>query len=254
MGIHSIWQTHGIPGFHKERILPKGIVEIIFNFSEGGPVEVGIGDRTASLPACFINGFNTGPIHICLPRQLSFFGVQMQPLAVKKVLGFPAGEFSNRVVDLSLVDSAFLSHWHHLAELNGFENRVKLITGWMEKKLSDPPPQETGINFFLQDSGNYSASVKELARSLCYSPRQLSRKLNEATGMNTEEILLYKKYLHAVRLMHYTNLSLTQIAYQSQFSDQSHFIRSFKMYAQMTPGEYRISKGVMPGHIYENVR
>ena len=87
-----------------------------------------------------------------------------------------------------------------------------------------------------------------------YSPRQLSRKLTEATGMNTEEILLYKKYLHALDLIHQSDLSLTQIAYQSQFSDQSHFIRSFKTYSGMTPGVYKASKGFMKGHFYENVR
>ena len=63
----------------------------------------------------------------------------------------------------------------------------------------------------------HDLSVTELANSLCYSPRQLSRKMTEATGMNTEEILLYKKYLHAVHLIHHTDLSLTKIAYQSQF-------------------------------------
>ena len=72
--------------------------------------------------------------------------------------------------------------------------------------------------------------------------------------MNTEEILLYKKYLHAVHLMHHTNLLLTKIAYQSHFSDQSHFIKSFKAYAQLTPGEYSRNKGNVKGHIFENVR
>ena len=100
----------------------------------------------------------------------------------------------------------------------------------------------------------HGLSVKELAQSLCYSPRQLSRKMAEATGMNTEEILLYKKYLHAVHLMHHTDWSLTQIAYQSNFSDQSHFIKSFKTYTKMTPGEYRAGKSYVKGHIFENVR
>jgi AraC-like DNA-binding protein len=76
----------------------------------------------------------------------------------------------------------------------------------------------------------------------------------EATGMNTEEVLRYKKYLHAVHLIHHTDLSLTKIAYQSHFSDQSHFIKSFKTYTDMTPGEYKANKGYVKGHIYENVR
>ena len=69
--------------------------------------------------------------------------------------------------------------------------------------------------------------VKELAGKLCYSTRHLSRKFYDLAGMNTEDVLLYKKYLHAVHLIHSTNLSLTAIAHQSNFADQSHFIKTF---------------------------
>ena len=72
--------------------------------------------------------------------------------------------------------------------------------------------------------------------------------------MNTEEVLLYKKYLHAVDLIYHTGLSLTQIAYQSHFSDQSHFIKSFRAYSGMTPGEYKAGKSRIKGHMYQNVR
>jgi AraC-like DNA-binding protein len=110
------------------------------------------------------------------------------------------------------------------------------------------------LNHFVSGTDQHDATVIEIARSLCYSPRQLSRKMAEATGMNTEEVLLYKKYLHAMHLIHHTDLPLTKIAYQSHFSDQSHFIKSFRAYSGMTPGEYKADKSRMQGHIYENVR
>ena len=115
-------------------------------------------------------------------------------------------------------------------------------------------PREKLMNHFLCAVNQHDLSVTELANLLCYSPRQLSRKIFETTGMNTEEILLYKKYLHAVHLMHHTNLLLTKVAYQSHFSDQAHFIRSFKAYTQLTPGKYNRNKSNVKGHIFENVR
>ena len=110
------------------------------------------------------------------------------------------------------------------------------------------------MNHFLYSINQHDLSVKELANSICYSPRHLSRKILEVTGMNTEELLLYKKYLHAVHLIHHTDLLLTEIAYQSNFADQSHFIKAFKTFAQRTPSEYNRSKGYVKGHILENVR
>lgn len=234
--------------------MPKGIVEVIFNFSDGSPIVAKVGDKPFHLSNCFINSFNTAPVQLQLPEQQRFFGVQLQPLAVKKIFGVPACEFSDKVVDLTLLDSSFHSLWHQLAEQNTFDGRVAVFSNWIERKLPGWQPQEKMINDFLSGIDQHELSVKELANSLCYSSRQLSRKMMEATGMNTEEILLYKKYLHAVHLIHHTDLSLTKIAYQSHFSDQSHFIKSFKTYTNMTPGEYKRTKGYMKGHIYENVR
>jgi AraC-like DNA-binding protein len=252
--IQSVWQTGGFTPFHNEHIIPKGIVEVIFNFSDGTPMHARMDDKQFRLSNCFINGFNRVPVELQLPERQMFLGIQLQPLAVKKILGTPAGEFSNTIIDLDLLDSTFHSLWHQLADQTQFDKRISVLSGWMEKKLPDCQPQEKMINHFLSGIDQQDVSVTELARSLCYSPRQLSRKMAEATGMNTEEILLYKKYLHAVDLIHHTDLSLTQIAYQCHFSDQSHFIKSFKTYSGMTPGAYKASKSFMKGHIYENVR
>jgi len=251
---HAVWQIEGFTSFHNEHILPKGIVEVIFNFSGSFPIHAQVGKKQFHLTHCFINGFNTEPVQIQLPEQQKFFGVQLRPLAVKKLFGIPACEFSNTVVDLTLLDVGFHSLWHQLAEQKTFDERVNVFFHWMRQKLPDLQPREKLVNDFLLTVDQHDLSVTELAHSLCYSTRQLSRKMTEATGMNTEELLLYKKYLHAVHLIHHTDLSLTKIAYQSNFSDQSHFIKSFKTYTNMTPGEYKVSKSYVKGHIYENVR
>jgi AraC-like DNA-binding protein len=252
--IHSIWQVEHFTSFQKEQIIPKGIVEIIFNFSDSSFIPAQLGSKQYHLTNCFINGFNTAPIGLQLPKQQVFFGVRFQPLAIKKIFGIPACEFSDIAVDLTMLDISLYSLWHQLAEQNKFAIRVSIFCAWIERKFLDWQPQEKLINNFLCAINQHDLSVTELANSLCYSPRHLSRKVFEATGMNTEEILLYKKYLHAVHLIHHTDLSLTEIAYQSHFSDQSHFIKSFKAYTKMTPGEYKRNKSYMEGHIYENVR
>ena len=252
--IRSIWQVQGFTSFHKEHIMPKGVIEIIFDFSDSSPIHADLDGKQYNLSNCFINGFNRTPVQLQLPEQQKFFGVQLQPLAIKKIFGIPACEFTNMVVDLKLIETSFHSLWHQMAERNTFEERIAVFSGWIERKLPDWQPQEKMINDFLSGLNRHDLSVKELAHSVCYSPRQLSRKIAEATGMNTEEMLLYKKYLHAVHLIHHTDLSLTKIAYQGSFSDQSHFIKSFRTYTNMTPGEYKANKGYVKGHIYENVR
>jgi len=250
--IHSIWQVDGFPSFHKEYIIPKGLAEIIFNFSDS-LIPSQIGSRKYHLPNCFINGFNTMSIQTQLPKQQVFFGILFQPLAIKRIFKTPACEFSDITVDLTLIDSTFHSLWYKLAEQDNFDKRVSVFCSWLKRYAIDWQPREQLINNFLY-ANHHDLSVTELANLLCYSPRHLSRKLFEATGMNTEEFLLYKKYLHAVDLIHQAELSLTEIAYQSHFSDQSHFIKTFKAYTEITPGDYKRNKSYVKGHIYEHVR
>lgn len=252
--IHSIWQVDHYTPFKVEYIIPKGIVEVIFNFSGTDRLVAAVNDFRSPLPNCFINGFNTVPIQVQLPEHQVFFGVLFQPLAIRKIFKSHASEFADTAVDLTLVDPGFRTLWHLLAEQVNFQGRVAIFQQWSRANFIEWKPQEQLINRFLYAANQHDWSVVELAKSLCYSPRQLSRKILEATGLNTEELLLYKRYLHAVHLVHHTDLSLTAIAYQSQFSDQSHFIRTFKAFTRLTPGEYRRSKSGVKGHIYKDVR
>ena len=114
-----------------------------------------------------------------------------------------------------------------------------MLTNWARAKDIDLAPQEDMLNDFLYAPGQHTLSVSQLAGSVCYSTRQLSRKLLEATGMNAEELLVYKKYLHALGLIHTSHMTLTEIAYESNFSDQSHFIRTFKEFAGFSPVQYQ---------------
>jgi AraC-like DNA-binding protein len=252
--VHSFWEVNRLNLFEKEFIIPKGVIEIIFNFSDPVPIPVLLNEKLHRLPRCFINGINTAPISLQLPKHQFFFGIRLQPLAVKKILAVPGSEFLDMTIDLTLLNNSFLSLWHQLADQPGFEERMTVFLQFIQSKITGWKPQEMLVNDFLCNRKYHELCVREIAGHLCYSPRQLSRKISEATGMNTEEILLYKKYLHSLHLIHYSEKPLTEIAYDSSFSDQSHFIRAFSKYTKMTPGHYKRNKGHQEGPLFENVR
>lgn len=248
-----MWEVTGQTLFRRERILPKGVIEFIFNFSDG-PIPAELSSKHQNLPGCFINGFNTTVIALQLPENQLFFGVRLQPVMLKKFLKIPGSAFLNLAVDLTLIDKSFQTLWHRLSDQKTFNARVQIFLQWIHNKFTEVPPRERLINEFINAEGNHELSVDELTRSLCYSSRQVSRKIFEATGLNTEEMLSYKKYLHALSLMPQRELSLTEIAYKSSFSDQSHFIRTFRLFTALTPGVYRRNMAQPAGHIFEDVR
>ena len=253
--VSLFWQVNTCnTQYRSETIIPKGCVEIIFNFYDEPGLCATLGDHSFKIPRCFINGFHTHPIHIHLTGVQCFFGIVLHPTAVKAIFNIPAGEFANSCIDMTLVDALMYSLWHQLAEQDSFSQRIALFSGWVKKRMTTPTPHELAINNFLSIHTKCGSLLPSISDALCYSQRHLSRKLQELTGMNSEKTLLYKKYLYAIQLIHQSNMSLTEIAYAAHFSDQSHFVRSFKRFADMTPGQYSARKSNIVGHFFDNVR
>ena len=247
--ISLMWQCSGSPVYENEMILPSGVIEIIFNLS--GNVFTGKIIRDPfSVKRSFINGFNTKPVLLKLPGYHSFFGVRFHPFVIRHLFGFNAGEFANCTIDLSLIDPFFNSLWYQLYEAKIFPKRVSIFREWLLKKTGGIIRRANAIDLFLNNEPEKKYCVHTLSKSLYCSPRQLSRKFYQLTGMNTLHILTYKNYLKSLALMENPKLSLTEIGYSCYFSDQSHFIKVFKGFAGITPGEYRKQKGFLKGHIY----
>ncbi len=252
--IRCIWQSGSEPGARIETIVPIGTIEIIFDFSEVRFIHALFQDRPCQLPKCFINGYNDIPIQVQWPTFQCFFGIEFHPLAIKKMLGIPPAEFANQAIDLTLVHPKFSSLWHQLAAQRTFEERVSIMTRWVADNMVHLDPQEQLLNDTMCQIRPAHLTIPELASALHYSPRHLARKIQDITGMNSEEFLHYKKFFYAVHLLHHSSLSLTTIAHESYFADQSHFIKTFRKFAGMTPGAYQKQKSPVLGHLFENVR
>ena len=249
----TFWQAERTDVFScLETILPKGVVEVIFNFESPEFLAI-INNQSFTIPKCFIQGFHTQPVRLLLPEKQTFFGAVFYPSVAKHLFQYNIGEYSNCILDLTLLDTSFNTLWHKMAEQKTFDERVKIFSNWLLKNNPDLNDREKAFNTFLTLNSKIHLTVPELAKYFCYSPKQLSRKIFEITGMNTEQTLLYKKYLLAVDLMHYSDLSLTEISYKCNFADQSHFTKTFKSLASLTPKEYKNRKSNIKAHLLENV-
>ncbi len=250
--IHLFWQVQRTNSqIANETILPKGIVEIIFSFSDEQTVfESAVIDKYL-MPKYFINGYNTIPFHLHLPESQSLFGVQLLPSATKKLFGANTGELLNKCIDLTLIDKRIETMWYQLAEKRTFNERVNLFSTFALKENKDTDKRVQLLDIFLHNTANNQRlSATKLSQIINYSTRNLSRKIKELSGMNTEEFIWYKKYLQSLHCIQNTDLSLTEIAYESGFADQAHLTKSFKHFTCLLPSEYRKQKSQMIGHIY----
>jgi AraC-like DNA-binding protein len=243
------WQTAGSPVYQVESILPKGEIELIFSF-DGQAAYHRSGIPSGSTPRCFVNGMSNTTVRLHLPRLQTFFGVVLQPAAVKKLLSVPSGTFLNAIVDLELLDPGFTTLWHELADRPSFNERVCFMESWAPSRGVNLHQQELALSQFLYTPEEIM-TVKALASTFCYSTRQLHRKVQELFGMSSEVLLRYKRYQSSLFRVHHTAQTLTSIAHDCGYYDQAHFNREFKEFTGLTPGEYRKQKSSLAGHLYQ---
>ena len=83
------------------------------------------------------------------------------------------------------------------------------------------------------------ASVKEIAKELSYSEYYLSHIFKEKMDMTMKDYLMQKKIMMAAELLKESNMSISEIAEQLQFSSLHSFGLAFKRYMQVSASEFR---------------
>jgi len=86
-------------------------------------------------------------------------------------------------------------------------------------------------------------SIKLLAGANGMSHRQLNRRFKEATGLTPQQFMLRSRIERACEELRETDRSLSDIAYELGFCDQSAFTAQFRKRMTLTPKKYREQYG-----------
>lgn len=92
----------------------------------------------------------------------------------------------------------------------------------------------------IQDHIDTNITLKEISKDLNISPSYLSREFSKYFGeLSFGEYIQQQRIEKAKELMATATYSLTEIAYLTGFSDQSHFTRIFKKITGQNPSDFR---------------
>jgi AraC-like DNA-binding protein len=120
--------------------------------------------------------------------------------------------------------------------LNVFNRFLKDKPG-LKKKI---PAWAKELKEIIQDHIDTSLSLKEISKGLEISPSYLSREFSKYfEDLSFGEYIRKQRIQKAIELMKNLSYSLTEIAYLTGFSDQSHFTRIFKKHTGQNPSAYR---------------
>jgi len=113
------------------------------------------------------------------------------------------------------------------------------MAGFQESFKRENPSWVYRIREILHDTRSESWTLLALAETLAIHPVHLSRNFAKYFHCNLGEYIRALKIQRSLSLLPDKSFSLTDIALECGFSDQSHFIRTFKAVNQITPSSFR---------------
>ncbi|MFN8354402.1 MAG: chromate resistance protein [Spirosomataceae bacterium] len=150
-----------------------------------------------------------------------------------------------------VIYEALYSWAKHLQAVKHLQNPFEdVLVNVFQKVLTNTPSKKTPawastLKDMIQDQidTNLALSLKDISKELDVNPTYLSREFSKYF-----ENLSYGDYIRKLRIEKAMELlvssshSLTEIAYLTGFSDQSHFTRIFKKYTGENPSFFRKNK------------
>jgi len=222
--------------------LPDGSPGIMFQPPDKGTFYLEEGNK--QLPGIMLYGQAIQPAKMVLTGKLNTVGICLQPHALQSVFGINAHELTGKCVDLGLVQHKKEKHLQEkLLYATSIEEQINLFSASLINSVNQMGDQKDALTSFVTSEilkGKGDVSFNALLKQLQLSERTLERRFKQSIGVSAKlfsRICRYQESLNQLRKNNYQKLS--DIAYENGYSDQSHFIRSFKEFTGVSPFDYK---------------
>lgn len=187
-------------------------------------------------------GQTIDPGELTFREGFSFIAYFLFPHTLTQLFGIAPKEITDNYLDLALLKQTKNFHLQEqLLNSNSLEESLLLIEKFILKLSTRSSQDNNSIIFATQQLKNSNGliSLVQLRNDLHVTERSFQRLFENNIGVSPN---LYKRICQFQFAFQQVNqnrfLKLTDVAYDSGFADQSHFIRVFKEFTGLTPNEY----------------
>lgn len=222
------------------RSLADGCCEIIFHYQGKFDEVLTDGSLVSSLYSG-VSGPSQKFSRFCIREGFGIFGAYLYPFAVSLLFGIPTSALSNNIPDLATVlgqEGRDLEEQIILAPDNN--TRIQILKIFITSKLrsfkSYQPSVVSAILHIINMKG--IVNVKDVAVQHNLSTRQFERNFKTWAGFGPKLYSRIIRFQAATSKYKGKHKSLTEVAYDCGYYDQSHFIHDFKEFSGFHPKQY----------------
>ena len=227
---------------YKQRIIPDGCIEMAFIL--GDDIKRFTSEEEYILqPRAMVLGQTLEPFYIQPTGYVHTFAASFYPYGFANFVTEPIKNLRNKETPISLLfgeqEAAELER--KIVEAADTGERIGIIETFLFSKLSDKSTIDhivkSTIDILFTTRGN--VTINRILKDDSSQRRQLERKFLSQIGISPKQLCKVIRMQSALRLLlNEEEVSLTSIAYQSEYYDQSHFIKDFKEFTGVSPGEF----------------
>jgi len=257
--IESLIYYDGLSTAHNlDRFLPDGNTEIIIDLAEK-PQYIYDNDTFEEIQACryaWVSGVRSRPITIPSGR-----GSRMLIIAFKKGKAFPfypyaMSELTDTVSGAELVfGRAIMDLREQLLAAQSIDRMFLLVEAFLVRQAGDAIQMDIStrcIEYALLNIVNKPTirRFQQLSDQIGYSQKHFINLFREQVGLSPKQYLRIIRFQKAVQAIEKNEfIRWSDIALESGYYDQAHFINDFKLFSGLTPNEYLKRKAATLNYI-----
>lgn len=237
-----------------EEVIPDACIELIFTFGARYVLQRE-GHPEREMPEAFLIGMQKKPLLFRSSGTVKIVATRFYAWGALPFVAAQAQTPNNLAIELG-------SEWYDLAEKLGpkvqsddYEGAVACVEDLLISRLLtaafDLKEIQIAAQLLYHQKGQFR--VADLADYCNLSTRQLQRRFQDVAGVSPKTLARTIRFDEIRnRLMFDADTNLTDLAYEFGYTDQAHFIRDFKEFADKTPGEFAAEMRALQAVFHDN--
>ncbi|MBX9450176.1 MAG: helix-turn-helix domain-containing protein [Taibaiella sp.] len=226
----------------KQKIVPDGCMELIFILGDDIKRYTSETDYIIQ-PRSIVVGQLTEPFTIQPVGYVHCFGTRFYPYGMANFIPTPLKNLENKETPIAALFGQATADalTQKIIHAGSTAQRIELIEAFLQHKLNEKTTIDhivkSTVDALLETSG--STPIKTILKDDLSKRRQLERKFLKQIGMSPKQLGKVVRLQTALKLLlDQKTGTFTEIAYESEYYDQNHFIKDFKEFTGTTPKEF----------------
>lgn len=226
----------------KQRIVPDGCIEMAFIL--GDDIKRYTSENEFILqPRAMVLGQTIEPFYIEPTGFVKTFAVRFYPYGFANFVSEPISNLVNKETPISkLFEKETVDNLEQkIIQAGNTKQRISIVEKFLTERLNNEKTIDKIVKNTIDSllSTNGSASINSILKEDLSKRRQLERNFKKQIGVSPKQLGKVIRLQTALKmLLDQKAANLTNVAYESEYFDQAHFIKDFRKFTGINPKEF----------------